>query len=552
MNNNDFDYISQKLSLFDLSYDSTFDDVKNTIADIGAQVKVLNEELEFTFDEILTKLCEYYDISAKLTSKNYRSSLKRYFNKLINEASSRYQYIGNEHIFHCTSQEHVNRSKALQGRFTSDFLYDYSAKKTNHADTARHLSESLGIASLALKDGLKGYFLTVTLKGEKHYCSGKNWDRTMPPEGAKILSKLITQLRKKAKKAGLKLEYFRTINIHIKDGTPHLHACLFTDDKKKLDELLMKLSSNRPTKIHIKKIKNVNEATLYTMHELWDLTTRDGEKRTLARKSLKVRAFSKSSNVRRMAPTTLVEACRKGTFTSKRDLAALTSYRAYASKDLYGYSMPLLVRSALSYDYANFTRIYSLLTCSRKHPPSYTSLGIDTSASADTSTLIWLGHSGGLLQTSSQGSQSKIKKFWDKMDAIAFENDKFFTSIYEMLSGLQLKQPPDSFKLTPNARSLLSRAGYMAIDNKASEIIKAARLKTNSFCQAKHDASIERLKKANLLSEINPKSLFDLVMKGLNDDNAIKWLESRSRSETHLIIALDDDQDYYSEFYVAA
>lgn len=547
-NNNDFDSISQQLSRFELSYNSTADDVDNAISDLLIQASALNDHHKFSNDEILAKLCELYDIPGKVTAKNFTKRLKRYFKKLIIKASSLYQYVNKEPIFHCVSQNHVERTKALNGRFYEDFLYDYSAKKKNHAEAARHLSEALGLASLALKDGLKGYFLTVTLKGEKHYCSGKRWDGTSPSEGASILSKGMSYIRKKASKIGLKLEYFRTINIHEKDGTPHLHACLFTDNKERLDELIKAAFPEHVASIDFDEIRNVHESVLYTLQEQWDLTTKDGEKRTLARKSSGVRTFSKSSNVRRMSPVSLVEALRKGKFASKRDKAAIRSYRSLLSKDLYNYSLQALARSAQTYDYADCTRIYSLFTHTRNSTPTQTSLNINTSASTDTSTLNWLYQSRDLLQTSSQGVEKKMKKLWDKMDVFGFQNDSFLLSIYEMLSELQLKHSPEDLKLPDRVKYLLSCIGHASLCNKASEIAKKAGLSVNTLNREKYETAINNLKQAQLLSEKKRKSLFDIFISGVAENASSDWLRNVNGSDSHITLTLDNHPDSYCSF----
>lgn len=548
--NNDFDTISQQLSRFELSYNSTADDVVNAISDLLIQASALNDHHKFSDDEIFSKLCELYDIPGKITAKNFTKRLKRYFNKLINKASVLFQYVNKEPIFHCVSQNHVERTKALKGRFYEEFLYDYSAKKKNHAEAARHLSEALGLASLALKDGLKGYFLTVTLKGEKHYCSGSRWDGTSPAAGASILSKAMSSVRTKASKIGLKLEYFRTINPHEKDGAAHLHSCLFTDDQDRLIGFIKAAFPENIASIDIDEIRNINEAVLYTVKEQWDLTTKDGEKRTLARKSFGVRTFSKSSNVRRMAPVSLVEACRKGKFTSKRDQAAINSYRSLLPQELYSYSLLALARSAQTYDYADCTRIYSLFTHTRNSSPTHTSLDINTSASTDTSTLNWLYQSRDLLQTSSQGGETKMKKLWDKMDVFGFQNDSFLLSIYEMLSELQLKHSPEDLNLPDRAKYLLSCIGHASLSKKASEIAQKAGLRLNALNQQKYEVGINNLKKAQLLSEEKPKSLYDLLIRGVGEKASTDWLRNVSRSESHMTLVFDSAPDTYCGFSI--
>lgn len=381
--------------------------INNAASAITEEFRVLTNNHKIEPEKIWSFFCFEAGVKAKAPRRITKRAVSKVIKKSVNKACFDYDQT------HCfdkdflyTSKRFVKQYKLLNGySIHNRYLFSIAESKRFYATASRHKAESVGLASLSLKDGLKPVKATLTLKSEYHL-SSPAWCGVTANESAKYLTNALSDLYQLARNNKLRLTYIRSIEVH-ENGAPHVEGLFFTDNVEKFNELLLKAIGKNPQLGNFKaeEAENVYACINYVLKEEWPSDDEDHERRRLWKKSLSSRCFAKSSNVIKLPPVALWDAYRKGRFNAINEINAvnnledklytteydhlsgesyvqLSDYSRHTDHDDAFDSVTSRLTSAVrDGDYAEFTRVFTVATNSRKRSIFKKTMGLETTGS---------------------------------------------------------------------------------------------------------------------------------------------------------------------------
>lgn len=402
-----------ELFFLDLDGSSSLSQISSTVSQITETLTAF-EVADFEFVEMWRFLCQQVGSNTKIPlSKNIHKSVKRLLIRFVERAGFIHQS-----IFCSTdsyiSDDYFKQLKEMKRQrngidFYTNYLYSRAENKKYYGQACEKYMRACGIASLAKKDGLQGYALTITLKPEFHRSSTK-WNGMTPDQSVREMNEAWSAFGESLRNNRLRAEIVRNIEPHT-DGTPHLQATVFTDDLGKLDKLLRRafayIAGDDLHGIQLEETDNVYRSILYTLKTIWpcsdDKDKEDWERIRAWKRQIPGRCFSIMSTVRKLPPVALLDAHRRGGFKSKNDMAAIDRLDKkifilwrfsgcdeyvymhnahYADKDdAVADTNAKLSVAASEGDYANFTRIYTAAMNTRRLSSASKKSGLETSGS---------------------------------------------------------------------------------------------------------------------------------------------------------------------------
>lgn len=410
MNNyNNFKSIEQHLSFVSPGRGEliTPEHISSAAIAITEEFKALIKDRNQPVEKVWSFFCFEAGVKAKTPKRITKRAVEKVVKKSVEKACFDYDqtnYFDKDFLY--TSKRYVKQCKLLKGYSIHDrYLFSVAENKRFYATASRHKAEAVGLASLSLKDGLKPVKATLTLKSEYHL-SSPAWCGVSANESAKYLTKALSDLYHLARNNNLRLAYIREIEVH-KNGAPHVEALFFTDDIEKFNELLRKAIAKNPTLGDFKceEAENVIACINYVLKEEWPSDDEDLERRKLWKKSISCRCFAKSSNVLNLPSVALWDAFRKGRFNAINEINAfnkledklcttvhdrlsgeayveLSDYSRHIDHDDAFDSVTSRLKSAVrDGDYAEFTRVFTVATNSRKRSIFKKTMGLETAGS---------------------------------------------------------------------------------------------------------------------------------------------------------------------------
>ena len=156
---------------------------------------------------------------------------------------------GSEYVSDATLEDHLDMQYAAQQWINESVLVRWdpvsgqdivlpmgklvAARKKGWL--AEQHARANGVAKLAIEEGLTPWLVTITMASRWH-ASGKG-DRPSTEEAVRWHQTQWSRFRAAAKKNGLRLVGPKVVEPH-KDGCPHWHLVVWTDDKKSAEQLL--------------------------------------------------------------------------------------------------------------------------------------------------------------------------------------------------------------------------------------------------------------------------------------------------------------------------
>jgi len=403
----------RELFFLDLNSSSSISEISSTARQVTDTITAL-DIADYEYAAMWTFFCQQVDSKAKIPlGKNIYKSVKRLLIQFVKRAGFVMQAIlGPADKF--ISDDYYNQLKGIKWRrkgsdFYTDYLYSRADNKKYYARACGQYTRSCGVASLAKKDGLQSFSLTITLKPEFHRSSPK-WNGMTPDQSARKMTKAWSAFAESLRNNRLRAEIVRNIEPH-KDGTPHLQATVFTDESEKLNGLLRRAFADIADAglhgIQLSETDNAYRSLLYTLKTIWpcsdDKDNIDWERIRAWKSQISGQCFSIISTVRKLAPAALFDAHRRGEFESKSDLAAVDRLSKKISIQWCYFGCDEYVQMHGSYypdkddavadtnaklsiaasegDYANFTRIYTDAMNTRRLSPAFQKSGLKTSGS---------------------------------------------------------------------------------------------------------------------------------------------------------------------------
>jgi hypothetical protein len=412
---NNFNCIAQHFSPISPGHGEliTPEHISNAAIAITEELKALNKNHNQPLEKVWSFFCFEAGVNAKPPRQITVRAVQKVIKKYVKKACFAYDQTNHcfDKDFIYTSKRYVKQYKLLKGlNIYSKYLFSVSEDKRLNASASQHLTELVGMASLALKDGLKPVNVTFTLDSKYH---------STADESAKHLLKALLQLNYSARNNKLMLEYARMLEPQ-KNGMAHLHAIMFTNDVDKLKSLLQKTVAKCTEigDIQCEETENLYASILYLVKDEWAANIKDDDEDPVKkrkssdrdrlkvwRKSQSSRCYSKSSNVRKYPPVALYDAFRKGRFNAIDELDAvnrleeklyltehdhvsgesyvqLSDYSKHIDRaDAFDSITSQLTSAVRGGDYAEFTRVFTTATNSRKQPVFHKMTGLNTAGS---------------------------------------------------------------------------------------------------------------------------------------------------------------------------
>jgi len=358
-------------------------------------------------------ICKQLHSSAILPyKKNIYKRLKRLLTQAVKRSGFIFQsIIGDENGKYISSNYYEHLLELKPNYSNSDTYVQYLFSKVDNtklfARACQQFTRACGISSLAQKDGLTAHLLTITLKSDFHR-SAKEWNGITPDQAALMISTRWTKLQEYLRNNSVKYEMFRNIDPHD-DGTPHLHATIFTDDADKFKSMLLRafsdISKSDNRGIRFEETNNPYRALLYTLKTIWPTSDKVGERQRVWKQQLSARCLSFSSSMRKLPSVGYWEMFRRDRFETEKEIKLLGQLKSKIKYDLIerldgelffrldNYTEHLdsddavshvfsdLEESASDGDFAQFTRVFNMATRTRKYHPTRNVIGIKTSGS---------------------------------------------------------------------------------------------------------------------------------------------------------------------------
>lgn len=280
-------------------------------------------------------------------------------------------------------------------------VYAASQSKKQYSRASCYLARTIGIASLAMKDGLDPFFVTITLPSQYHV-SSLNWNNVTPDESAKLLTERWAQFNTWLRNNKIRIEWFRGIETHG-DGTPHMHITLFTDEQERVEEALQNFfyfPDGPQRAVHFKHSRNVKACLRYMVKTFWGPHKYQNKPaRTVAiwSQKLKARRIAFGSRMRKLLPLKIWNPARKGIRAIQHSsFPTVLRYqthpdgteqifvagKGYSSlDDAYADINHALHRAAIDGDYASAQRLYQSITATTLLSPNTQRLGPSAMAS---------------------------------------------------------------------------------------------------------------------------------------------------------------------------
>lgn len=408
-------------------------------------IKDLIDLHEATLEQLWESLCKYIQQPVCKVPDLSRISLYKAIKKILTKSVKRATFVFQSIVKIChtyVDYQYTDWLKDIRLKNNSGFYehaleistYPRSNYRKQYNRTAGYLARSTGMTSLALKDGLEAYFVTITLKRELHRNS-KNWDGTTPEQAAKKITSSYSALYQRLRNNNINLESIRIVESD-KGGTPHLHLMVLTDTPDKVESAIRKqfvttdgLSEKKG--IYFKKVRSVKATIRYLLKSFWGpYHFRDGNDDELIAwsKSLGVRRFAITSFMRKYPTVELWDDARKGraaiencssplviSYGELRDGESYVESSNTRYIDLYDVTLNVnlsLNKIATDGDYAQFTRIFSTVTKTRKRPAVQRREGLSTISSLDETELRTISQDSVFINHNVLSNIRDIKDFW--------------------------------------------------------------------------------------------------------------------------------------------
>lgn len=381
---------------------SSANDVAKKTSEILRDIDNLVETNKEPIEKVWSSLCQKIGSKARLPAKKkIKKTLKRLLFKVVDKSGFIYQsIIGLSNSDKYISDDYYNQLKSKNG-FYSEYLYSISQNKKKHGQACSYLTRACGISSLAQKDGLPPYCLTITLDSRFHR-SSPEWDGSTPPQSKSLFTDATGDLYQSLRNNKVRCEYIWMIEPD-ESGTPHFQATVFTDDPVKFRELVERafndITDPGPHGIYFEETDNAYRNILYTLKTAWP-----GDERMEAwKRQVGGRCFGTASLARSLPTKGLFDAFRKDKYNAKNELEAIDRFNSKLKMtyiDEHGGETSICLAgdyyvdiddaitdthsklrvSALEGDYANFTRIFNATTRDLI-PRRHTKQGLDTAGS---------------------------------------------------------------------------------------------------------------------------------------------------------------------------
>lgn len=198
------------------------------------------------------------------------------------------------------------------------YAYSKSSSKKQYQTACRYLAMDMGLASVALKDGLEPFFATATLPSQYHK-SCAYWNGATPDQSAKLLKAKQRKLDEWARKRRIRYERIWSLEAQG-DGTPHIHVLIFTDQPEIVEAKFRAIFADDVSApggcgIDFKKARNVKACvryinkTHYGPHKFHS----DKAARLVAwSRNIRGKRRGKGSTVRYLLPVKIWEDARRG------------------------------------------------------------------------------------------------------------------------------------------------------------------------------------------------------------------------------------------------
>ena len=358
------------------------------------------------YDEVIGHLHAMFDkpVYARPSFKQLRPHIRR----LLKAAASYTSIVDNARLIHDSNARGylgwiAKSAVHIAGYSFYHAVYAASQSKKQYSRASCYLARAMGIASLALKDGLDPFFVTITLPSQYHV-SSLNWNKMTPDESAKLLTERWAQFNAWLRNNKIRIEWVRGIETHS-DGTPHMHITLFTDEQERVEAALQHFfffPDSIQGAVHFEPSRNVKACLRYMVKTFWGPHKYQNKSASIIAmwsQKLKVRRIAFGSRMRKLLPLKIWDPARRGTCAIQRSSYPPKCYHFtltdgtehvliaghdYPSiDDAYTDINQALHRAATDGDYASAQRLYQSVTSKtllspitrRQGPSSMTSLG---------------------------------------------------------------------------------------------------------------------------------------------------------------------------------
>lgn len=317
-----FSISNSNSSPFGLSVYASREEIKRVAKEVYNDIVSLIDNHQISLSDAFTDFCTV------LNNKNIKVPSKKKLQDKIRFMLTKYV----EKVTFCrqyrdqTPSLYVNDSYLKWCRqFNDTSLYEYSLHKNSidkkqYGRASNYLTRSMGLASVAVKDGLTPFFLSITLDGHFHV-SNDMWNDLTPEKTAKMLTAAYSDFLQFARNNDVDLESIRVIEPH-RDGTPHIHAVIFIDALKKdiVIKALRKIFTQKHvvannSGIYFEKCHDISKSIRYILKTFWN-----SSEYLRSWSSHVTRRFAITSNVRKVNNAGIFDAFRRESFKSKRDL----------------------------------------------------------------------------------------------------------------------------------------------------------------------------------------------------------------------------------------